>query len=84
MFKRINAVLSVAPINEGMDPALLPESAGEDADLEAALENLCKEMDAARAAKDWGTADGIRDQIREMGFEIRQTPEGTVIQKELA
>ena len=84
VFKRINAVLSVAPINEGMDPALLPESAGEDANLEAALENLCKEMDAARAAKDWGTADGIRDQIREMGFEIRQTPEGTVLQKELA
>jgi cysteinyl-tRNA synthetase len=45
---------------------------------------MCREMDAARAAKDWPRADAIRQKIRSMGFETRQTPSGTVIQKELA
>ena len=79
----VYSVLSVAPINEGVDPSLLPEEQA-DGDLDATLDKLCKEMDAARAVKDWATADAIRDKIREMGFEIRQTAEGTVIQKELA
>lgn len=80
VFKKINSVLSVAPINEGV--AGLP--AAGDADLDAQLDKLCKEMDAARAAKDFKQSDAIRAKIREMGFETRQTPDGTVIQKELA
>jgi len=83
VFKKINSVLSVAPINEGVDASELP-AAEADGDLDALLEQMCKEMDEARAAKDWPTADAIREKIREMGFETRQTPEGTVIQKELA
>ena len=84
VFQKINSVLSVAPINEGVDPDLLPAADAADEDLDATLEQMCREMDAARAAKDWPTADGIREKIREMGFETRQTPDGTVIQKELA
>ena len=84
VFKQINSVLSVAPINEGVDSALLPTSHEDSGDLDAQLDKMCKEMDAARSAKDWATADAIRDKIRDLGFEIRQTPEGTVIQKELA
>ena len=83
VFKKINSVLSVAPINEGVDADLLPASE-ETGDLDAQLDQMCKQMDEARAAKDWPTADAIREKIREMGFETRQTPEGTVIQKELA
>ncbi|MEO1367858.1 MAG: cysteine--tRNA ligase, partial [Acidobacteriota bacterium] len=30
----------------------------------------------ARAAKDWGRADLIRDRLAELGFEIRDSPEG--------
>lgn len=83
VFKKINSVLSVAPINEGIDADLLPTSDA-DGDLDAQLEQMCKQMDEARANKDWPTADAIREKIRDMGFETRQTPEGTVIQKELA
>ncbi|MGI9518698.1 MAG: cysteine--tRNA ligase, partial [Pirellulaceae bacterium] len=83
VFKKINSVISVAPINEGIEGAeAMSDSA--DADLDAQLAQLCKEMDEARAAKDFERSDAIRDQIREMGFETRQTPDGTVIQKELA
>ncbi len=85
VFKKINSVLNVAPINEGVDAALLPTTGdGLADDIEAQLQQLCKDMDAARAAKDWPTSDAIRDKIHEMGYETRQTPEGTVIQKEFA
>ena len=40
-------------------------------------------MDDARANKDWGRADELRDLIKEAGYEVRQSPAGTVIQKEL-
>jgi cysteinyl-tRNA synthetase len=81
VFRQVNSVLSVAPINEGIDGA---QAAAGDSDLDARLEQLCREMDAARSAKDFARSDEIRKQIRDMGFETRQTPDGTVIQKELA
>ena len=49
----------------------------------AQAEKLCKDLDAARADKDYDKADSIRTEIRELGFEVRTTKEGTVIQKEL-
>ncbi len=36
---------------------------------------------ALRAAKQWALADQIREQLGELGYEIRDTPEGTVWQK---
>lgn len=81
VFRKINSVLSVAPVNEGLAGG--DSGAGADRILEAQLEQMCKEMDAARAAKDFPKSDAIRKKIHEMGFETRQTPEGTVIQKEL-
>ena len=83
VFKKINSVLNVAPINEDVDTSGMEEDSGA-ADIEATLEKLCAEMDEARVSKDWARSDSIREQIREMGFETRQTPDGTVIQKELA
>ncbi len=80
VFKKINAVLSVAPINEGV--AGLPVAGNSELDVQ--LDKLCREMDVARAAKDFKQSDSIREKIRKMGFETRQTPDGTVIQKELA
>lgn len=32
---------------------------------------------AARARRDWATADALRDQVRELGWEIRDTPSGS-------
>ena len=37
---------------------------------------IAKRLEAKRA-KDWGTADAIRDQLKSMGVEIKDTKEGT-------
>jgi cysteinyl-tRNA synthetase len=38
---------------------------------------LVAERDAARANKDFATADGVRDRLQELGLEVMDTPEGT-------
>ncbi len=39
--------------------------------------SLVRQRDEARAIRDWKRSDQIRDQLREMGFEVRDTPKGT-------
>jgi cysteinyl-tRNA synthetase len=46
------------------------EAAGEEAD------RLLAEREAARAAKDYATADHKRDELAAIGFEVRDTPDG--------
>lgn len=75
---KINHVLSIAPI-EGEDAA--GSSGGDDL---AEVEGWCKEMDNARSEKNWALADELRDKIKDAGYEVRQTPDGTKVQKELA
>ena len=43
----------------------------------AAMLELARRRDSARAARDWGTADDIRDELAEHGWEVRDGPEGT-------
>jgi cysteinyl-tRNA synthetase len=38
---------------------------------------LVQRREEARAARDWARADGLRDAIRERGYEIEDTPSGT-------
>ena len=38
---------------------------------------LVRERDEARAARDWKRSDQLRDQLKELGFEVRDTPKGT-------
>jgi len=38
---------------------------------------LVKERDAARAAKNWRRSDELREQLKALGFEVRDTPQGT-------
>jgi cysteinyl-tRNA synthetase len=38
---------------------------------------LVKQRDEARAAKNWQESDRIRDQLKAMGYEVRDTPHGT-------
>lgn len=73
---RINGVLAVAPLGES---ATDPSS---DDGLDIA--SMCKALDEARASKDWGTADAVRDRIQEAGYDVKTTPEGTVAEKKLA
>ncbi|RLB19326.1 MAG: hypothetical protein DRG76_12505 [Deltaproteobacteria bacterium] len=42
---------------------------------------LIKERETARKKKDWDTADAIRNQLRDMGIELVDTPEGTIWRK---
>ncbi len=82
VWKKINSVLSVAPINEGIATAA-ELTAKSDPRLEQA-QTWCRELDAARAAKNFSLADELRKRIQDAGFEVRTTKEGTVIQKTLA
>ena len=41
------------------------------------IDALVKKRDKARANKDWATSDQIRDQLKEMGITIQDTPQGT-------
>jgi len=40
---------------------------------------LARERDAARAARDWATADALRDRIQGQGYVVEDTPDGTVV-----
>ena len=42
------------------------------------IEDIIKEREKARKAKDWGKADNIRDQLEVMNIIIEDRPEGTV------
>lgn len=66
----------------GLDPAD-PEwggSSGDDAKLTQAIDvlvaGLLEQRAEARAAKDWATADAIRDRIKAAGIEVEDTPDG--------
>ena len=69
------AILGLDPADPAWGPA-----AGGDEKLTAAVDRLVAglldERAAARAAKDFARADAIRDQIRDAGIEIEDTPAG--------
>ena len=48
-------------------------------DVNEAAERILAARAEARAAKDWGTADAIRDQLRDMGLMIEDTAAGSRI-----
>ena len=53
---------------------LCAQSAGSNDDE---IEELVKQRDEARANKDWATSDKLRDQLKEMGITIQDTPQRT-------
>ncbi len=69
--KRVNDVLGVMQ----EDPA----SSGDDS-----AEGLCRQLDEARKAKDFDTADAIRQQLIDAGYDVKTTKDGTVASKRLA
>ncbi|BCL80354.1 cysteine--tRNA ligase [Ktedonobacteria bacterium brp13] len=38
---------------------------------------LVRQRDAARTARNWAESDRLRDQLKALGFEVRDTPKGT-------
>ena len=68
------AVLGILPSRE---MALAePEEDPRRAEVADAVELLLVARGEARAAKDWSKADEIRDQLKEMGVVVKDTPEG--------
>ena len=61
--------------------ALAAELAAYDgADSAAAVQALLDARAAARANKDWGLADAVRDRMAELGFTIMDTPQGARVE----
>jgi cysteinyl-tRNA synthetase len=83
VFKKMNSVLSVAPINEGIENAIGELVSESDNEAEAQARELCGEMDQARKDKDWAKSDSLRDQIQALGFDVLQGPDGSDFKKRL-
>ncbi len=77
VLRRFDEVLAVLPV-EGVSD-VVEAGAGED---EAAT--LAKQIDEARANKDYATADALRQQLIDAGYDVKTTPEGTVASPRLA
>ena len=66
----------------GLDPLARQwaSGAGEQSALRAALDalvaSLVEQRQKARAAKDYATADAVRDRLRAAGVEVEDTPAG--------
>ena len=72
VFDKINSVLGIADV--------MAKSA-DDTDTS---ETICKQIDEARASRDYDTADRLRQELIDAGYEVRTTAEGTVAIKQLA
>jgi cysteinyl-tRNA synthetase len=55
----------------GLDLSNRPDITGEQ-------KRLIREREAARQGKDWQTSDDVRDQLKEQGIGLRDTPHGSV------
>jgi cysteinyl-tRNA synthetase len=60
----------------GLDDLL---EAGDEASDQA--QALLEERQAAREARDFDRADAVRDQLAELGYEVRDTPEGQALRR---
>ncbi len=75
---RMNEVLGVVPLTPSSDADA--ESGSENSHIEA----LCRQLDEARAKKDYATADTIRGQIQDQGYDVKTSPSGTIAERRLA
>ncbi|MEM9883169.1 MAG: hypothetical protein AAF800_09660, partial [Planctomycetota bacterium] len=74
VMRRFDHVLGVLP----------PEAESGDDDTDGWLVDRVAALDAARAAKDYATADAVRDELQSAGYDVKTTKDGTVATKRLA
>ncbi len=60
------------------------ERAAEAQSPDAWAADICQQIDTARAEKDFATADTLRQQLIDAGFEVHNAKEGTAARKKLA
>lgn len=53
-----------------------------EADISADAEQILAERAEARAAKNWAKSDELRDKLRELGFIVKDTPQGQQLTRE--
>ncbi|MFT5367567.1 MAG: cysteinyl-tRNA synthetase [Candidatus Latescibacterota bacterium] len=73
VFLKLDSVLGIANLDAD-------EESTDDGDVAG----LCKQIDDARIAKDYATADRLRDELVARGYEVRSSANGTVAQQKLA
>lgn len=61
--------------------AQLPPQESCDEEISQEIKDLIEQRNQARKAKDFATADYCRDRIKELGYEIKDTPQGTTCKK---
>ena len=91
MKSKANAATKLALINDfdkvlGLDlvanaKLFLEESANASADIPAEVMELVEQRKEARKAKDFALADELRDKIASLGYEVKETRQGTEISK---
>ena len=84
VWKKMNSVLSIAPINEGIENAVEETQSDSDSAAYEQAQQWAREMDAARQDKDWAASDALRDKIHEAGFEVQQGEDGSTIKRKLS
>jgi len=91
MKSKANAATKLALINDfdkvlGLDlvanaKLFLEESANASADIPAEVMELVEQRKEARKAKNFALADELRDKIASLGYEVKETRQGTEISK---
>jgi cysteinyl-tRNA synthetase len=72
----VRAMLSVLGLDPLAEPWAGTPGSGADGALDALVGALLEQRQEARAAKDFATADRVRDQLAAAGVEIEDTPQG--------
>ena len=68
----------LSQVDQVLGVILVEEKSG---DMDDGVEALIKEREEARLNKDFATSDRIRDELKEKGIEIEDTPNGTTWKK---
>ena len=74
--KTNGAALAVTALDLAKVLGMAPDAGDSDHDSDAAVEDLVARRQAARAAKDWTTADVLRENLSTRGVVVEDTPAG--------
>ena len=67
-----------ANISSGVPEVVARPEVVQDSDGDAAIEDLVARRQAARDAKDWATADSLREELSGLGVVVEDTPAGPI------
>jgi cysteinyl-tRNA synthetase len=60
----------------------LPLRSGDGGEMDPTSENLVRQRDEAREARDWARADALRDRLVELGWLVEDGPDGTRVRRQ--